>query len=253
MLARLDAEYILPLRWTADDALVIADDDVRYAYDALASVVDDLNTADLVKPQNHFDPFPWHAGWDTARALINRGVSSDYPGTYGLRRSIIVAAGGYDADVLFENLELERTVVAAGGTVSTRRDVFVPRRPPSVTHFLSQRVRQAYDSFAQPGRMLIEASIIPAVICLRRRPRALVALMVILIAVAERGRRRDGGRSVFPPSSVLWVPLWVLERGAATWVAVFFRLRGGVQYAGDRITRAANSTRGLRRRFATAG
>jgi len=317
MSARLDAEYILPLRWTADDALadlteylgsvslwidvtvidgsdamlfatharawrglvrhspvtmlqgsngkvrgvlsgieiarheaiVIADDDVRYSYDALASVVDGLKTADLVKPQNHFEPLPWHARWDTARTLINRAVSSDYPGTYGVRRSRIVAAGGYDADVLFENLEMERTVVATGGTVSIRRDVFVPRRPPSVRHFVSQRVRQAYDSFAQPGRMLIEASIVPTVLCLRRRPLALIALAVMSIAVAERGRTRDGGRSVFPPSTVLWVPLWVLERGVAIWIAAALRLRGGVRYAGGRITRAAHSTRALRRRL----
>lgn len=320
MHARLDAEYILPLRWTADDALadltayfrslsewiditvidgsdaalfavharaweglvrhrpvtvlrgsngkvrgvlsgiaiarheviVIADDDVRYEYDALVSVVDDLRIADLVKPQNHFDPLPWHCAWDTARTLLNRAVSSDYPGTYGVRRSRIVAAGGYDADVLFENLELERTVVATGGTVSTRRDIFVTRRPPSVRHFLSQRVRQAYDSFAQPGRMLIEASILPTLIGLRRRPGALVALFAMLIAVAERGRRIDGGRAVFPLSTVLWVPLWVMERGVATWIAVALRLRGGMRYAGGRITRAANSSRALRRRFRSA-
>lgn len=316
-LARLDGEYILPLRWTADDALmdltayfralkdwiditvidgsdaplfeaharawrglvrhrpvtvlhgangkvrgvlsgieiarhdaiVIADDDVRYTRDALASIVDDLRTADLVKPQNYFDPLPWHARWDTARTLINRAVSSDYPGTYGVRRSTILAAGGYDADVLFENLEMERTVVATDGRVSIRRDVFVARRPPSVEHFLSQRVRQAYDSFAQPGRMLIEGSIMPALICLRRRPSAIALLFAMLIIVAEFGRTRDGGRSFFPRSSVLWVPLWVIERGVTTWIAVALRLRRGVRYAGGRITRAANSTRVLRRRL----
>ncbi len=320
MLSRLEAEYILPLRWATDDALsdltaylgrlsewvditvvdgseaalfaaharawrglvrhrpvtvlkgsngkvrgvlsgieiarheaiVIADDDIRYDHDALTAVVAELENADLVKPQNHFDPLPWHARWDTARTLLNRAVASDYPGTYGLRRSTITATGGYDADALFENLELERTVLAFGGRVSNRRDVFVARRPPTVGHFLSQRVRQAYDSFAQPGRLLIEASIIPTVISLRRRPGALVTLALMSIAVAEYGRRRDGGRSVFPPSSVLWVPVWVAERGVATWIAVALRLRGGVRYAGGRITRAANSTRVLRRRLATA-
>ncbi|GAB3632436.1 hypothetical protein GCM10027421_17890 [Microbacterium shaanxiense] len=318
MRSRLEAEYILPLRWTADDALpdltaylerlsawvditvvdgsddvlfavhqrawrrfvrhrpvtmaegvngkvrgvlagvaiarheaiVIADDDVRYDYDALVAVVEDLANADLVKPQNHFDPLPWHARWDTARSLLNRAVGSDYPGTLGVRRSTITATGGYDADVLFENLELERTVLAFGGRVSNRRDVFVTRRPPTTRHFLSQRVRQAYDSWAQPGRLLLEASIVPAVITLRRRPGALVTLALALICLAEFGRGRDGGRPVFPASSVLWVPVWVAERGVATWIALALRLRGGVRYADGRITRAANSARVLRRRAA---
>jgi hypothetical protein len=139
-------------------------------------------------------------------------------------------------------------VRAWNGVVRDRPDVFVVRRPPSARHFLSQRVRQAYDSFAQPGRLLLEASILPGLIVLRRRPRALLAALGILLAVAERGRRRDGGRAVFPPTAALWVPLWVLERGTTTWLAGLLRLRGGVRYGGGRILRAASSLRTLRRR-----
>jgi hypothetical protein len=231
------------------EALVIADDDVRYERESLAAVVANLATADLVKPQNHFTPLPWHARWDTARTLINRGLGSDYPGTYAVRRSMLEATGGYDADVLFENLELERTVRAAGGRLRSRPDILVARRPPSARHFLSQRVRQAYDSFAQPWRLTLEAAILPVLIIGRRRPRALLGMAVALIAVAERGRRRDGGRAVFPVATLLWVPVWLLERGVATWAAMFLRLRGGVEYAGRRLPRAAHSVRAIRRRI----
>ncbi|GAA4189661.1 hypothetical protein GCM10022219_05790 [Microbacterium oryzae] len=230
------------------EAIVIADDDVRYERESLAAVVGGLATADLVRPQNHFAPLPWHARWDTARTLINRGLGWDYPGTYGVRRSILEATGGYDADVLFENLELERTVRAAGGRVRDRPDILVLRRPPSARHFLSQRVRQAYDSFAQPWRLALEAAILPVLILLFRRPRALLGMAVVLMVVAERGRRRDGGRAVFPAATLLWVPAWLLERGIATWAAVFLRLGGGVQYAGRRLPRAAHSVRAIRRR-----
>ncbi|GGH38786.1 glycosyltransferase [Microbacterium album] len=231
------------------EAIVIADDDVRYEYESLSAVVEQLRTADLVKPQNHFVPLPWHARWDTARTLLNRGLSADYPGTYAVRRSTITATGGYDADVLFENLELERTVRAAGGRVCTRSDILVARRPPSARHFLSQRVRQAYDSWAQPWRLALEASILPVAVCLRRRPAALFAVVAVLLAVAERGRRRHGGRTVFPASSLLWVPVWLAERGLATWVAILLRLRGGVRYNGRRLARAAHSARAIRRRL----
>ena len=90
--------------------VVIADDDVRYDLAGLAAVTDLLADADLVRPQNYFEPLPWHARWDSARSLLNRALGSDYPGTYAVRRSTFVAMGGYDGDVLFENLELSRTV-----------------------------------------------------------------------------------------------------------------------------------------------
>jgi hypothetical protein len=229
------------------ERVVIADDDVRYSRPALVAVVHDLLSADLVKPQNYFDPLPWHARWDTARTLLNRAVSSDYPGTYAVHRSTLLAAGGYRADVLFENLELERTVRAAGGIVRTRLDLFVARRPPTLRHFLSQRVRQAYDSTAQPPRLLVEAAILPTAVALRRHPVALAALLIVLVLVAERGRRRQGGRSVFPPSSALWAPLWVAERSVTTWIALVLRARGGVRYGPGRIRAAATSLRSLRR------
>lgn len=225
------------------EQIVIADDDVRYDRDALEAVVGDLAFAALVKPQNHFSPLPWHARWDTARSLLNRAVASDYPGTYAVRRSVMRHIGGYDADVLFENLELERTVRAYGGVVSDRPDIYVVRRPPTPGHFLSQRVRQAYDSFAQPRRLAAELAILPTLWAVRRHPTLVVFLLLSTIMTAERGRRRAGGRAVFPPLSALWAPLWVLERAVTSWVAVGSRLRGGVRYGGQRMRVAAHSSR----------
>ena len=124
--------------------LVIADDDVRYTRPALERAVALLAEADVVRPQNYFPaPLPWHARWDTARTLINRAFGSDYPGTLVLRRSTLQLAGGYSGNVLFENLELLRTVRAAGGRENRADDLFVPRVPCSVPHFWRQRVRQA--------------------------------------------------------------------------------------------------------------
>jgi len=231
------------------DPVVIADDDVRYSRDVLGTVVTDLATADLVRPQNYFDPLPWHARWDTARILINRALSSDFPGTYAVRRSTLMRAGGYDADVLFENLEMERTVRAVGGTVRDRPELFVARRPPTVAHFRSQRVRQAYDSFAQPHRLALEAAILPTVVYAGwRRPGALMMLLLGLCLLAERGRRRSSGRSVFPPSSALWTPLWIGERGVTSWAAIALRVAGGVRYGEVRLARAATPLQVLRRR-----
>lgn len=233
------------------ERVVIADDDVRYDRQTLAAVASDLTCSALVKPQNHFSPLPWHARWDTARSLLNRALATDYPGTYAVRRSAVLAAGGYAADTLFENLELERTIVAAGGRICSRPDLYVVRRPPTARHFLSQRIRQAYDSWAQPRRLAIEVAILPAVCLLRHRPRVLGVMALTAMLLAELGRRKSSGRSVFPPSSALWAPLWVAERAVCSWIAIVVRLRGGVRYGGERMRVAAHSRRQIRRRVAS--
>jgi hypothetical protein len=73
--------------------VVIADDDVRYTEQNMHDVVTALAEADLVVPQNYFDPLPWHARWDTARTLINRATGGDFPGTLALRIGALGSTG----------------------------------------------------------------------------------------------------------------------------------------------------------------
>ncbi|WP_433387020.1 glycosyltransferase [Micromonospora sp. KLBMP9576] len=230
--------------------VVIADDDVRYDEAGLRAVHRLLDRVDLVRPQNYFDPLPWHAWWDTGRTLLNRALGADYPGTLAVRRSTFLAMGGYDPDVLFENLELIRTVRAYGGTEAAPAWLHVRRLPPDTAHFLGQRVRQAYDDLAQPARLVASLAVLPALAAAvaARRPGLLLAAAVSTVALAEAGRRRGGGTSVFPPATALAAPLWVLERGVCGWLAVGRRvLFGGVRYAGGRVRRAAHFERTLRR------
>lgn len=241
------------LRAAGLEKVVIADDDVRYEAGGLDRMARLLDTADLVRPQNYFCPLPWHARWDTARTLVNRAFGADYPGTLGVRRSRLLEVGGYDGDCLFENLELIRTIEAVGGRVVTPLDFYVRRLPPPARHFWSQRVRQAYDSFAQPARMAVELAVVPTVTALviGRRTKALALGTASTVALAEAGRRRAGGTAVFPPVCSLFAPLWLGERGVCAWFAVWNRMvRGGVPYAGTVLSKAANSKRQIRRRLA---
>jgi hypothetical protein len=62
------------------ELIVLADDDVRYDEQSLSAVAQALVTADLVRPQNVFSSWPWHARWDAARTLLNRALGSgDWP------------------------------------------------------------------------------------------------------------------------------------------------------------------------------
>jgi hypothetical protein len=244
------------VRRASSDRVVIADDDVRYEDEALARLVRLLDHADVVRPQNYFDPLPWHARWDTARSLLNRVMSRDWPGTLAVRRSVLLGAGGYDGDVMFENLELVRTVVAAGGVEAAPLDLYVRRTPPSSAHFWSQRVRQAYDELARPGRLVCFLAVVPVSVGLvaTGRRRAVVAAAAVSVAVAEAGRRRAGGTAVFPPDTSLFAPLWIGERAITSWLALWQRVRhGGVRYGDTVIPRAATPKRELYARVSQAG
>ena len=232
---------------------VIADDDVRFDRAGLDRVITLLAGHHLVRPQNYFAPLPWHALWDTARTLLNRALGADYPGTLGVRRSVLLELGGYDGNVLFENLELIRTVNARGGTAVAPLDLFVRRLPPTTAHFWGQRTRQAYDDFAIPARMALWLSIAPSLTwCMaRRRMFPLLAAATASVLIAEAGRRRGRGAKVFPARSSLLAPLWIAERGLCSWLAVLQRVRfGGVRYGDSIIRVAAHSRRHLRHQTA---
>lgn len=239
------------LRLALHERVIIADDDVRYDEEALLRMQELLRTADLVRPQNVFDPLPWHARWDTARMLLNRAFGSDHPGTLGVRRSRLAAIGGYDGDVLFENLELARTVRAAGGRVVDAPGTYVRRRPPTPARFLEQRPRQAYDDLAQPARLAFFLVLGPALGAVaRHRPRGLLLVAAASVLVAQIGRVRHGGNEVFDRVSPFFAPVWIVERACLVWLAVFRRFaRGGCPYAGGVIRRAATPPRLLRQRL----
>lgn len=240
------------IRLATHERIVIADDDVRYDTKPLNAVVNALVTADVVRPQNYFAELPWHAHWDTGRTLLNRCMGGDWPGTMGVRRSVMARTGGYNGHVMFENLELVRTVVAAGGCERVLLDAFVARQPSTTSHFWSQRIRQAYDEFARPHRLILQLALLPLLILLGWKwgAAAIAAFVALVMIVAEGGRRRANGTEVFPHWATLCAPLWVAERAICAWLALGSRIVfGGVRYRGVVLREAATPMRKLRRRF----
>lgn len=242
------------VKLASHERMIIADDDVRYDETAIAAVAEALNDADVVRPQNYFDPLPFHAIWDTGRILLNRVSGGDWPGTLGVRRSALRLTNGYDGSAMFENLELVRTVQAAGGSEIVRQDIYVMRRPSTSRHFWSQRVRQAYDEIARPARLAVQLAIIPATVALVVTGNSIVlgGAILLVIAVAETGRRVANGDRFFPISASLLAPAWVAERAVCSWLAIGSRIvLGGVPYRGRILRHAATSKRLLRARFET--
>jgi hypothetical protein len=228
--------------------VVVADDDVRYDAATLREIVRLLGVADVVRPQNFFSPAPWHAVLDGARSLINRALDGDWPGTLAFRQCAL--PNGYNAHVLFENFELVRTIRARGGRELVARGLFVARRPPTVRHYASQRVRQAYDEFARPARLAFALALGPAILTavVLGAWNVIFGLSLAAIALAGVGWVRGGAFAHFSVFCVVAAPLWVLERAACSWLAVYERLRfGGVRYGDTLISDAASPRNQLAR------
>ena len=103
-----------------------------------------------------------------------------------------------------------------------------------------------------PLRLMGFLSIGPILASLPRRVRGRLAAAFAIgaVAQAEVGRRRGNGRSVYPASSSLMAPAWIVERAVCSWLALGQRLlRGGTTYRGGVISRAATPPTELDRRY----
>ncbi|MEE3918237.1 glycosyltransferase family 2 protein [Micromonospora sp. BRA006-A] len=199
--------------------VVIADDDVRYDRAALCAVHQLLDGVDLVRPQNHFDPLPWHAWWTpagrcwpacsaaTGRARSGCGEARSWrwAATTPTCSSRTWSCSGPCARTAAA--PPPRRGCTCGGSALRRA---LPR----------QRVRQAYDETARPVWMLAALAVLPAT-AVAPPPAGPVLLRAGLatVAVAELGRRRPAVPGLSAHTS-LAAPAWVLERGLCAWLAV---------------------------------
>jgi hypothetical protein len=111
-------------------------------------------------------------------------------------------------------------------------------------------VRQAYDEFARPWRLAAGLAVIPALVVgwLFFGTITLDAFVVLAMASAAAGWVRAGAWRYFSALAILAAPLWILERGFCSWLALCERLWfGGVRYGGSVIVNAASPRRELKK------
>ena len=225
------------------EKVILADDDIRFTAAEIERVCELLEEFEVVRPQNFLSPLPWWARMEAARMLINRATLriGDYPGTCAFRRSAMLRVGHYDGDVLFDNEEIIRHFARAGATVSYAINLFVRKRPPTLRKWKEQRPRQAYEDFGLRAKtalflsLPVAAILIGVALGLKALAFYLGALAVASLALALAGRLRGTAARYFHWSVCIFAPLWVLERTASTYWAVYWHLtRGGYPF-GDKI------------------
>jgi hypothetical protein len=227
----------------ATEKIILADDDVRYTAPEIGRVFELLEEFEVVRPQNFLSPLRWWARMEAARMLINRATLriADYPGTCAFRRETMLRVGHYDGDVLFDNEEIIRHFARSGATISYAVNLFVRKRPPIFRKWIEQRPRQAYEDFGLRLKtalflgVAIFAGWIGYVFGFRALLFYFAALFLVAFALAIAGRLRGAAAKYFPWSVCLFAPLWMLERTASTYWALYWHFVHGGYPFGDKI------------------
>jgi hypothetical protein len=231
------------VRLAGSEKIILADDDIRYTRAKIHRVCQLLDNFEVVRPQNFLTPLPWWARMEAARMLINRATlrTADYPGTCAFRRGAMLRVGHYDGDVLFDNEEIIRHFARAGATVSYATNLFVRKRPPTLRKWIEQRPRQAYEDFGLRAKTALFFGVpilggwIGYVFGSIGLIYYLVWLALTSIAVAITGRCRGTAAKYFPWSICLSAPLWIGERTASTYWALYWHFAHGGYPFGDKI------------------
>jgi hypothetical protein len=231
------------VRLATTDKIILADDDIRYAAEEIEVVGELLDRFEVVRPQNFLSPLPWWARMEAARMLINRATlrTADYPGTCAFRRDVMLRVGPYDGDVLFDNEEIIRHFARAGATINYATNLFVRKRPPAFRKWIEQRPRQAYEDFGLRTKtaLFLSLPLIAAWIGLAFGLATLLLFLagscLIAMMLAIAGRLRGNAAKFFPWSVCLVAPLWILERTASTYWALYWHFVYGGYPFGDKI------------------
>jgi hypothetical protein len=225
------------------EKIVLGDDDIRYEPREVARICELLDDFEVVRPQNFLSPLPWWGRMEAARMLINRATlrTADYPGTCAFRRETMLRVGPYDGDVLFDNEEMIRHFAREGATVKYATNLFVRKKPPSFHKWMEQRPRQAYEDFSLRAKTALFFCIpILGAIAVASAGWKGIAFWLCLIFVvsaglAVAGRSRGVAREFFPGWICLFAPLWIIERSASTYWALYWHFIYGGYPFGDKI------------------
>ncbi len=238
------------------EKIILADDDVRYSAANVGKLCALLDDSEVVRPQNFLRPLPWWARMESARMLINRATlrTGDYPGTCGFRRSAMLRVGHYDGDVLFDNEEIVRHFASSGASITYAIDFFIEKRPPHFRKWLEQRPRQAYEDFGLRTKTALFLAL-PILLLLSLVLAGLGGLLfcivttsVFAVALACAGGARGEASEYIPSWTCLYAPLWIFERAASTYWALYWYLRHGGYPFGDKLL-----TKGIGRDWVKGG
>jgi hypothetical protein len=212
------------------EKIIVAGAKVRYDDETIASLCGLLDDHEVVEPQDYFEPLPWWSGIEEGRMLVHRGIEPlpDHGATFGLRKSSV--RGLRSLEVAWSNGDHPvRRLASQGAEVFSACHVFVRRLPPALTDWLQDRPKQAGDDFDLPVKTAFFFALLPLTIviaiCGGMRLAGSYAGAIAFASIALAIRGRGGATTFFPIRACLYAPLWVIERSASVYWALFQRLQ----------------------------
>jgi hypothetical protein len=205
------------------DKIIVAGAKVRYEDEAIARLCGLLDDHEVVQPQDYFEPLPWWSGIEAGRMLVHRGIEPlpDHGATFALRKSSVRGLRGLE--VAWSNGDHPVRRLASQGAV------FVRRLPPALTDWLQERPKQAGHDFNLPVKTAFFFALLPLAIviaiCGGMRLAGSFAGAIAFASIALAIRGRGGATTFFPIRACLYAPLWVIERSASVYWALFQRLQ----------------------------
>ena len=120
-------------------------------------------------------------------------------------------------------------------------NLFVRKKPPSFHKWMEQRPRQAYEDFSLRAKtaLFFFIPILGAIAAASAGWKGiafwLCLIFVVSVGLAIGGRSRGVAREFFPGWICLFAPLWIIERSASTYWALYWHFIYGGYPFGDKI------------------
>jgi hypothetical protein len=216
----------------SSDLIIVASEEHRLASASIDAICRHLASHDVVATHEFVAPLPWWGRVDAARALLLRslGPAHDDSSAFAFRRPPLRQLRQYAGNGLWDDGEPLRDFALQGLDVHDAGDLFVARRPPAVSRWLSERPRRAGDERRAAGRAMLLFAILPLAVLLVAVGGPLAAgafgaaVSAIAIGLAVRGR--TGAASYFPAAVCLYAPLAVADRALSVYCSVVRRAVG---------------------------
>lgn len=228
------------------DYVVLVDDHYRLSVSNLDQVISLFGEYDCFKCMVNFDQMKITSLVDVCGIFIINLLHpyKQFCGHLCFNSQTIKEIGFPSRDMLFDELGMELQFRKHEKKVHFAGNIFL-NAVQKITwkRFFEQRLRYAYENFAFPFRFTLFLAILPLIFACAAHAGTAAALgLVALMTFAVMGLCLVGQikyrQGQFPIWTFLLSPIWFWFYPFTTWMAVVYRLRGGVSFGGRKLVRA---------------
>lgn len=227
------------------DYIVLVDDHYRLSVDNLDQILSLFGEYDCFKCMVDFDQTRISSLVDVCGIFIINMLHPyrQFCGHLCFNLQTIKEIGFPSRDMLFDELGMELQFRKHQKKVHFADKIFFEAvQKISWKRFFEQRLRYAYENFAFPLRFSLFLCVLPLILACALIGKSfaigfivLLTLAVVCLGLVGQIKYRQGR---FPVWTFLLSPVWFWFYPFTTWLAIVYRLRGGVKFGGRKILRA---------------